>query len=58
MAFFTTSLVASGIQMAGFASIANIMKKCYNDVNDVEISMLVLVFIIFFIPLLFPANKL
>ncbi|CAI2366797.1 unnamed protein product [Moneuplotes crassus] len=55
--FFTTSIVASGLGMVGMSAITPIISKIY-DVSGLETSMLVLPFIVLFIPCIFPANYL
>ncbi|CAI2366233.1 unnamed protein product [Moneuplotes crassus] len=55
--FFTTSIVASGLGMVGMTAITPIISDIY-DVSGLVTNMLVLPFIILFIPLIFPANYL
>lgn len=55
--FFTTSIVASGLAMVGMSAITPIITSIYG-VSGLETSMLVLPFIILFIPCIFPANYL
>lgn len=55
--FFTTSIVASGLGMVGFSAITPIISDIYG-VSGLVTSMLVLPFIILFIPCIFPANYL
>ena len=55
--FFTSSIVASGLGMVGFSAITPIISDLYG-VGGITTSMLVLPFIILFIPCIFPANYL
>lgn len=57
-AAFAASLVASGLQMVGFAPVGGVFTECYNNVSGFQVSLLVLVYIVVFVPLNFPANKL
>ena len=43
--------------MVGFAPVTDLMTKVYNDVSDIQVTLLTLVFIVMFIPINFPANK-
>lgn len=56
-AFFTTSIAASGLGMVGFSAITPIISEIYG-VSGLVTTMLVLPFIILFIPCIFPANYL
>jgi hypothetical protein len=55
--FFTTSISASGLGMVGFSAITPIISDIYG-VSGLVTTMLVLPFIILFIPCIFPANYL
>lgn len=55
--FFTTSIVASGLGMVGFTAVSNNLTGIYG-VSSLATTMLVLPFIILFIPCIFPANYL
>ena len=55
--FFTSSIVASGLGMVGFTAISNNLTGIYG-VSSLATTMLVLPFIILFIPWIFPANYL
>jgi len=55
--FFTTSVIASGLAMVGMSAITPIISEIYG-VGGITTSMLVLPFIILFIPCIFPANYL
>ena len=55
--FFTSSIVASGLGMVGFSAITTDIADIYG-VSGLVTTMLVLPFIILFIPCIFPANYL
>lgn len=55
--FFTTSLVANGLSMVGFSAISTIIGDIYG-VSGLVTQMLVLPYILLFIPCVFPANYL
>ena len=56
-AFFTSSIVASGLGMVAFSPISKVIKETY-DVTDITVTMLVLPYTLLFIPCIFPANYL
>ncbi|CAI2366185.1 unnamed protein product [Moneuplotes crassus] len=55
--FYSTSVVGSALGMLGFSPITDVMQGIYG-VSDFEVQLLMLVFVIFYIPLMFPANYL
>ena len=55
--FFSTSITASGLGMIGFSPITTIIQSLY-DIGDFEAQLLMLVFVILYIPWMFPANYL
>lgn len=55
--FYSTSVVGSALGMLGFSPITTVMQEIY-QVGDFEVQLLMLVFVIFYIPLMFPANYL
>ena len=54
---FCASVTASGLGMMGFSPITTIIQELYG-INDFEGQLLMLVFVILYIPLMFPANYL
>ena len=55
--FFCTSVTASGVGMMGFSPITTIIQELYG-ITDFEAQLLMMVFVILYIPLMFPANYL
>lgn len=50
-------LASTGLGQVGFAAIAPVITSVY-DVSDLMVTLLVLPFVVMFIPIIFPANYL